>query len=674
MKDLLNYRNSYTFRFWLPLAVSVVVFFSWFYGQPLLLKLNHFVSPAHDSSSLMFWQEFLILLLLGSLTGILLEKYELKTSFPILGAFLALWLGLSYIAAQFHYDLLFLPVAATSVLVVLALYLVKIWRINLSTAAKLEMLALSQGAWESAAPDKRIESAIALLKTILPVMEAAVFEIDEKRNLKLSGRFRAASDSGQARQAQWREVIAFSQQAITKGATLPWPQNSSNSNKEKHAVATPLINRENLCGVLFLELSRKLEADDILLLENMCEQIARNLNRATIREQKPSGGFLEPLSLVAAERLNQMCDVAAGLMFEHKFGMLSLSKSSEAHAVAYLDGTLVYLNQQMRKIAGLKTYRAAGMNLLELLDKFRSDTLSEPSLIVKRIMQTGETHRREVFIEETEKTYILRLSLVKAQTDDQSIHDTTAATRPLCFLLTMRDVSSEKELEKLRSDMVSLMSHELRTPVTSIKGFAELLQEDNQIPSESREFLTIIANEAQRLSKMLSTFLSVAKLQQSDKVEVVKSPVKLDLIAREVVKQMNEPAKRKRIRLTEAADPFIPPVVVDKSLITRALGHLVDNAIKYSPERTAVSVVTKLEAESLRIIVEDKGYGIPADEQDKIWQKFYRVMHNGNGKEDESTGLGLSLVKEIVEQHGGAVFVESEPGRGSRFSFTIPRL
>jgi signal transduction histidine kinase len=87
-----------------------------------------------------------------------------------------------------------------------------------------------------------------------------------------------------------------------------------------------------------------------------------------------------------------------------------------------------------------------------------------------------------------------------------------------------------------------------------------------------------------------------------------------------------------------------------------------------------VIISTILEAEFLRVVVEDRGYGVPPNERDKIWQKFYRIARDGQDKEEESTGLGLSLVKEIVEQHGGEVGVESEAGSGSKFSFTLPRL
>ena len=126
--------------------------------------------------------------------------------------------------------------------------------------------------------------------------------------------------------------------------------------------------------------------------------------------------------------------------------------------------------------------------------------------------------------------------------------------------------------------------------------------------------------------------------------------------------------------MIEQVNSPIPPIAADKGLIQRAVSHLIDNAIKYSPEKTSVIISTVLEADFLRVVVEDRGYGIPLGEKEKVWQKFYRVARDGQDKEGESTGLGLSLVKEIIEQHDGEVGVESEIGQGSKFSFKLPRL
>jgi len=218
------------------------------------------------------------------------------------------------------------------------------------------------------------------------------------------------------------------------------------------------------------------------------------------------------------------------------------------------------------------------------------------------------------------------------------------------------------------------MSHELRTPITSINGFAELLTTEENLPEQAKEFVTIIANESQRLSRMINTFLTVTKLERKDRQEVLKIPLRLDEVVRETVAGLQKDARKRRIRLIEQPTQRLPPVAADKSMITQAVKNLVSNAIKYSPERTTVTISTALEAETVRLSVEDRGYGIPAEAKDRVWEKFYRVVRDGQEKDEESTGLGLSFVREVVEQHGGSVDLDSEVGRGSRFSFTLPRL
>ena len=152
------------------------------------------------------------------------------------------------------------------------------------------------------------------------------------------------------------------------------------------------------------------------------------------------------------------------------------------------------------------------------------------------------------------------------------------------------------------------------------------------------------------------------------------APLVLSDVMRETMANFHAAARRKRIRLEERDGVRLPPVAADRALILQPVANLVDNAIKYSPERTSVTLSTALEADAVRLTVEDRGYGIPPEDQPRVWEKFYRVARDGRIKEEESTGLGLSFVRQVVEQHGGQVFLESEPGHGSRIGFTLPRL
>jgi signal transduction histidine kinase len=304
------------------------------------------------------------------------------------------------------------------------------------------------------------------------------------------------------------------------------------------------------------------------------------------------------------------------------------------------------------------------MDLFDLLNKFRTDIFDEPQIAVRRVLQTGAEYEGELNFEHKNQILNLRLSLIRDKQNNE----------PIGIAIYVSDLTAIKEYEKLKSDMISLMSHELRTPLTSINGFAELLTADASIPAQAREFVSIIANESQRMSRMINTFLSVTQLQRKDKQEVLKIPLRLDEVVRETIASLQPIAKKKRIRLMEQPAHRIPPVAADRSLITQAVKNLVNNAIKYSPERTTVTVSTALEAEAVRVCVEDRGFGIPAEARERVWDKFYRVVREGQEKDEESTGLGLSFVREVIEQHGGRVELDSEEGRGSKFSFTLPRL
>jgi signal transduction histidine kinase len=621
------------------------------------------------------WEKLIVTLSVGVYVGYLAETYSIKKLLPYALGFLGIWFFLSILANKyFDTGLMFIPIFLIVTVTLCVIQLKKIWMIDSELTDKLVVLASTGHLLEGKSAGLRIESGLILLETVLPLSEAIVFRYDLNGDLTPIGRARSAGseDSLLTRQAEWLEAVGLCEEALAARRTIV----QTDENREKSArVALPLIYDGTVVGVLFVNIRQNFELADKNLLESFSGQLARNFQRKELSGKSlPHKFWWSFLSTHSAENRVDIIKLIQSVMKEQSFGALASSHLREAHAIAYLDGTLAYLNRQMRHLAKLDSDQIYNLDLFSLLEQFKTEVFSEPRLAIRRVLQTGENYEAELSFPETAKTLKVQISLVKVPSDEQSIHETNVTMLPACFLITFRDISAVKENEKLRSDMASLMSHELRTPITSISGFAQLLLMDDKIPDDAREFLEIIGNESQRLSKMVSTFLSVSNLEQSDKQDVTKSPVKLDTVVQEVVEDMRETAKKKRIRLVEHANAHLPPVAADKGLVTRAVSLLIDNAIKYSPERTSVIISTILEADFLRVVVEDRGYGVPKGEQEKIWQKFYRVAREGQDKEEESTGLGLSLVKEIAEQHGGEVSVESEVGQGSRFSFTLPRL
>ncbi|HEX8288833.1 MAG TPA: GAF domain-containing sensor histidine kinase [Pyrinomonadaceae bacterium] len=664
--------RSILFSIGLSLSVALSIIFIWEIVLKFFIYTRDFLQP--EKLTLELWS-FFLLLFLAAAAGFLTEKFSIKKVLPYILAFIGIWAICSVIAIKyFSFNLFFLRVSAVITVSMFAAHLKKLWQIDYELTERLVNVASTEHQLEGKTADSRIESGLKLLETVLPLSEAIVFHYDEDGELKPVGRARNQQKINNliSRQAEWRENVELCIQALEQRETVV-------SLDEKRVgsarIALPLIYEKAVVGVLFVKVNKNFEHADRNLLEAFGDQLARNFQRKELRSKSlPHKTWWSGLSTQSAENRLDVISLINSLMLEQSFGMVASSYLKEAHAIAYLDGTLAYLNRQMRQLLKNNAGKISSIDLFGLLDGFKNEIFNEPSLAIRRVLQTGDNFNSELYYPETNKTLKIQITLVKVANEDVSIHETSAAMKPACFLITISDISAVKENERLRSDLASLMSHELRTPVTSIQGFAELLLADDTIPGESREFLEIIATESQRLSKMLTTFLSVSNLEQTDKQEMEKTPVKVDSVVREVVDEMQERAKRKRIRLVEQANPHIPPVAADKGLIQRVVSHLVDNAIKYSPERTSVIISTILEADFLRVVVEDKGYGVPASERDKIWQKFYRIARDGQDKEEESTGLGLSLVKEIVEQHGGQVGVESEIGQGSKFSFTLPRL
>ena len=656
----------------LSLSVALSVIFVWEIAVGLFVYTSSFLPL--EKLSLNLWS-FGILLFLAAVSGFAAEKFSIKKVLPFIVLFIGSWAALSFVAAKYYAVNLYLAqVSAVVIISMIVGHLKKLWLIDFELTERLVGVASTEHLIQGKSADSRIESGLKLLETVLPLSEAIVFHYDETGELKPVGRARNESriNNLMSRQTEWRENVGLCEQALEQRQTVV----NLDENKVGSArVALPLIYENLAVGVLFVKVDKNFEHADRNLLEAFSDQLACNFQRKELRRKSlPHKTWWSGLSTESAENRLDVISLINSSMMEHSFGAVASSYLKEAHAIAYLDGTLAYLNRQMRHLSKMDASQIFEVDLFGLLDGFKNEIFNEPSLAIRRVLQTGDHYNSELFYPETNKTLKIQLTLVKVPNDNVSIHETNVAMKPACFLVTISDISAVKENERLRSDLTSLMSHELRTPVTSIQGFTELLLADENIPGESREFLEIIVSESQRLSRMVSTFLSVSNLEQTDKQGIEKTPVKVDTVVREVVGEMQEQAKRKRIRLVEQANSRIPPVAADKGLIQRVISQLIDNAIKYSPERTSVIISTILEADFLRVVVEDRGYGIPTSEKDKIWQKFYRIARDGQDKAEESTGLGLSLVKEIVEQHGGQVSVESETGQGSKFSFTLPRL
>ena len=246
-----------------------------------------------------------------------------------------------------------------------------------------------------------------------------------------------------------------------------------------------------------------------------------------------------------------------------------------------------------------------------------------------------------------------------------------STTKPVLALAILRDITQQKEIEQLQRDFVSIVSHELRAPLTAIKGFAKTLvvKDEELAPATRREFLSTVNEQAERLARLVDDLLQVSRID-SKRVRVEWTEVAVDELVRNLMSQFHSKWGARRILID--AEPHLPFVRADSSKLEEVLINLIDNAIKYSPEGTPVRVTARTVGDEVEVDVEDRGIGIAPEDVAQLFQKFQRITTPAT-RDIGGTGLGLYIVKGLVEAHGGRVWVESIPGAGSTFAFTLPR-
>jgi signal transduction histidine kinase len=237
--------------------------------------------------------------------------------------------------------------------------------------------------------------------------------------------------------------------------------------------------------------------------------------------------------------------------------------------------------------------------------------------------------------------------------------------------LTYRNVSREMTLARLKSDFVANVSHELRTPLALIRLYAETLELGRLTSKEKyHEYYRIIREEGERLTALINNILDFSRIEAGRK-EYEFQETNLAELIHSTLDSYRFQIQQNGFAFEEKISGDIPPVIVDREAIARSLLNLVNNALKYSKDQKYIGVSLYRSNSCVNLEVRDHGIGIPKNEQEKIFEKFYRcgdpLVHNIKG-----SGLGLSLVRHIARAHGGDVLVESAPEEGSRFTIALP--
>lgn len=228
-----------------------------------------------------------------------------------------------------------------------------------------------------------------------------------------------------------------------------------------------------------------------------------------------------------------------------------------------------------------------------------------------------------------------------------------------------------RELDRLKDDFLSTVTHELRTPLTVIHGAVDLMSDVKPVnlTGEQRELIKLIDEESIHLNNIIGDILEVSK--EKEKLRVNLKRHSIEEIVNEVLDAARPRAKMKKIQIILDIKEGAPLVLVDRDRIKRAISNLVENAVKFNREEGKITVKVDYKGKHVNVSVMDTGIGIPESELDRVFDKFYRI-ERGTSRKYPGTGLGLAMIKNIIETHGGKIWVKSTLGEGTEFMFTLP--
>jgi PAS domain S-box-containing protein len=323
-------------------------------------------------------------------------------------------------------------------------------------------------------------------------------------------------------------------------------------------------------------------------------------------------------------------------------------------------GRIEAANQRVGHVLGFDRQAALGRPATEVLTSCQPDPLDYARMaVVLRSLDVETEVQGDLGLESSRRV----VHWVARPTKD-------AAGRTVGLTLTFRDATQEREISQMKSDFVSFVTHQLRTPLTGIRWMLELAASEPDLPAGAASYVRDGRESAERLIGLVNNLLDISRLERGT-LGAAPEPVQLADVTRSVLDEMSVLVREKGHRLSVTAEADVPAAMADPQLLRQAIVNLVSNAIKYTPAGGDITIRVGRGGSAVTWSIQDTGIGVPKRSQVRIFEKFHRA-ENVSSIETEGTGLGLCLVQLILGQFGGRVWCESEEGRGSTFTFTLP--
>ena len=404
-----------------------------------------------------------------------------------------------------------------------------------------------------------------------------------------------------------------------------------------------------LAGIFAGRVTRPLSEIAVLVGEIGSQQTTRRLD---VRRDDELGRL--------AEAVNHMADDLQG-----QIARVERDRAErEAIFSAMADGLLavdhqqnvLFVNRPARTLLNIQESRVKGRPVWELV---RNADLVDA---LERCLSTAERASGQTRIQNDDGERLVELTAVPMAG--------TAGAHRGC-VLELRDVTDLRRLEAVRRDFVSNVSHELKTPLTAMRGYLEAVLEDEEMPDTLRKsFVGKAHRNTERLAAIVGDLLSLSRLE-SEEHALAFEPLDVNELAETVVGDLRDLAESRRQAVTLELPDESPHVDADAQALGMALSNLLSNALQYSPEGEDVQLRVHEQGDEVRLEVSDRGPGIPKHEQERIFERFYRI-DKARSRKLGGTGLGLAIVRHVMAAHQGRVELQSTPGAGSRFTLVLP--
>jgi signal transduction histidine kinase/GAF domain-containing protein len=528
--------------------------------------------------------------------------------------------------------------------------------------------------------DELLSQVVELIQHILSYYHVHIFLVDE---VSKEAVFRAGSgEAGRLIEERGGVCLEVGQQGIigwVAGTGLPLLVNDVSQEPRyvpndalpatKSELAVPLKIGQRVIGVLDVQSDElhALDLDDVAVLQALGDQVAIAIENARLFEE------LEEHKATLEERVRERTEELAAALRHQEIE----ADKTRAIVEGIADGVMVFdahhkvvmVNPTAERMLNLPVPIVLSRDMRDLIQEADEAFDREAALTVLTVLSALVSSRERLEAGEP-------LTQTQFQIGDRTI---TASFTPVALtdegpfnvVAVFRDITKEAEIDRMKSEFLTMAAHELRAPMTSIKGYSDmlLLGLAGQYEERQKQFLNTIKANVDRVLEMVSEFSDISRIETGAlKLDI--KPFRIDDLISEVVVSLRPEIEAKEVNLTVEVPPDLPEVWGDRARIIQVLTNLVTNAYKYTPEGGQVAITAQQVDDSVQVDVTDTGIGIAPQDQEKLFTRFFRADHPGV-RRVAGTGLGLSIAKSIVDMHGGRIWVKSQLGEGSTFSFTL---